>query len=171
MARQVKAKIRVYVEVEEFETDVGSASVTTRAPHIIDYSYDFESGTTDGTQLDRVWSSDADLSGAATDTDLSGALASVLNGSNTVVLADLCILAIENTTANGGGDVNVGGDAAAVTGWVANASDIVPVKPKGLLLWVAPFGTAVTATTADVLQRVASAGTVTNKTIVAGRSA
>lgn len=171
MARQAKAKIRIYIEVEEFETDVGAASFTTRAPHIIDYSYDFESGTTDGTQIDRVWSSDADLSGAATDTDLSGSLASVLNGSNTVVLADLVLIAIENTTAVGGGDVQAGGDAASLTGWVANANDIIAVKPKGILVWVAPHGTAVTAATADVLQRAASAGTVTNKTIIAGRSA
>jgi hypothetical protein len=47
----------------------------------------------------------------------------------------------------------------------------VKVGPRGLFLWIAPSGTTVTATTADVLQLVASTGTVTNKIIVAGRSA
>jgi hypothetical protein len=171
MARQAKAKIRVLVEVEEFETDVGADSATIRLPHRIEYNLDLESGTTDGTQIDRVYSSDASLSTTPTDLDLSGSLASALNGSNTVVLADLVLIAVENTTAAGGGTSNVGGDAAAVTGWVADATDVVKVGPKGLFLWIAPSGTTVTATTADVLQLVASTGTVTNKIIVAGRSA
>ena len=171
MARQAKGRVRVLVEIEEFETDIGADSATTRLLHRLAYDRDWDSGTTDGTQIDRVWSSDADLTTSATDTDLSGSLSSVLNGSNTVVMADLVLLAVENTTAAGGGDAVVGGDAAAITGWVGNANDVVNVKPTGLLLYIAPHGVGITATTADVLQRAASSGTVTNKTIVAGRSA
>jgi hypothetical protein len=171
MARQAKAKVRVLIEIEEFETALGADSFTSRLLHKIDYQQDWESGTTDGTQIDRVYSTAAALSGAATDTDISGSLASALNGSNTVVLADLVLLAVENTTAAGGGDLQVGGDAASVTGWVGNANDIVNVGPKGLLLWIAPSGKSVTATTADILQFASSSGSVTNKIIVAGRSA
>ncbi|MEQ1565382.1 MAG: hypothetical protein ABMA64_07070 [Myxococcota bacterium] len=170
MARQVKGKVTVIVDIDEMETGVGANGDTTDCQHRIEYNWTFDSGTTDGTQIDRVWSTAAALSTTPEDTDLSGTLPSVLNGSNTVVLADLVGIVVANDTAAGGGDAQVGAGGSPVVGFHASGN-VEAVKPQGLFLWIAPYGTAITAATADILRMVASAGSVARRAIVFGRSA
>lgn len=170
MARQARAKIRIEVTVEEIETDAGVSSAPARLIHQVKYEKDFTSGTTNGTQIDRVWSTDADLTTTPEDTDLQGSLASVLNGGNTVTIADLVGLVVVNDEASGGDDVQVGAGTNPVTAFHASG-DIEAVKPGGILVWIAPDGAAVAGGASDILRMVASAGTVPRRAIVFGRSA
>lgn len=169
MARQCRGKIRILVEIDEIETDVGADSRTVVLPHRIAYEWDFDSGVTDGTEINRVWSTDAASTTTPDDADLQGSLASVLNGSNTVVLADLVGLVVVNDAASGSGDVLVGAGTNPVTAFHA-AADVEAVKPRGIFLWVAPFGGSVAAGASDILRMVASAGSVAKRAILFGRS-
>lgn len=170
MARQCKGKIRILVEIQEIETDVGADSRTVTLPHRIEYNVDFASGTTDGTEINRVWSTDATATTTPDDLDLQGSLASVLNGSNTVVIPDLVGVVVTNDAAAGSGDVQVGAGTNPVTAFHASA-DVEVVKPQGIFLWIAPHGGAVAAGASDLLRMVASAGSLARRAIVFGRSA
>lgn len=170
MARAAKGKIRILVEIEEIETDVGADSRTVSVPHRIEYNWDFTSGTTDGTEINRVWSTDADLTTTPEDGDLQGSLASQLNGANTVTIADLVGVVVTNEEETGAGDVLVGAGSNPVTAFHA-AADVEAVKPKGIFLWIAPYGAAVGAAASDILRMVASAGVIGRKAIVFGRNA
>lgn len=170
MARQVVGKIRVLVEIQEIETDLGAASAPNVLPHRIEYNWDFTSGTTDGTEINRVWSTDTALTTSPEDGDLQGSLASVQNGANTVVIADFVGLCVVNDAASGSGDVVVGAGTNPVTAFHAVA-DVESVKPQGIFLWVAPFGAAVGAAASDILRMVASTGTVARRAVLFGRSA
>jgi hypothetical protein len=172
MARQLKTRVYAKVTCEEIETDLGGGSATSRLVHEIEYDKTFTTGTTDGSEMDRVYSTDTALTTSPTDIDLSGSLASVLNGSNTVVMADLCLICSVNDQTSSG-DVRIGAAATnpLIGPFVTVATDSLAVKPTGLFLWCAPNGTAVTGGSADVIRAVASTGTVSHRTILAGRSA
>lgn len=169
MARTVKARVYVLVEVEEIDTLLGAEQTSSRLLHRILYDRSFETGTTDTTQLDRVWSSSAEIAaGTPRDVDLIGGETSQLNGLTTSFV-DWAIMCIENQES--AGDVQVGGDANGAVGWISAAATNVSVKPNGILLWVAPAGVLPVAGTGDIVQLAASAGTITTKALFAGRSA
>ncbi len=173
MARGVKGKITVVVDLEEYDDGgAGAGSATKRLPHWVEYTWEVTGGTTDGTMLDRIYSSAPSLTTTPTDLDLVSAssLASAMDSGLNVGMSDLAVICVLNTAAAGSGDVDVGASSAPVTGWTLANGDGVSVGPQGILLWVAPYGVATTATTADLLRVVASTGTVTSKVLVAGRS-
>lgn len=172
MARGLKGRIRVIIEMDEYESGEGAGAAVKRLPHGFEWEWEFTSGTTDGTQMDRAWSSKPALTTTPVDTDIVGTsnLADVLDGSNNVNLTDLCVMAAVNLEGSGGGDIDIGGGSAPVDLWTLAAGDGVAVKPAGIFLWVAPYGIQPTATTADILRAVASAGTVNGRILIAGRS-
>lgn len=167
MARIANGSIRVEVDIQEAETAIGSGDSTARMLHTLAFAKTVENGTADG-QINRVYSTTAAFTTGGTDVDLSGALASPVGVSNTVVLVDLVGVYIENTSA--AGNLLVGGDAASVPLFSA-ASGVIVVGPGGVFFWYAPAGIAVTATTADILQIAASTGTVNGKVCLFGRNA
>jgi hypothetical protein len=118
-------------------------------------------GWTDGAAVDKanlIWTDRRTLAASTTeDLDLTGGLTDAFGSAITFARIKALIIAASSGNAN---NVHVGGDAAGLVGWVANNSDIVVVRPGGLLVWIAPDATAaaVTATTADVLQIANSAG-------------
>lgn len=173
MARGVKGRITVVVDLEEYDDGgSGAAAALKRLPHRVEYTWEVTGGTTDGTQLDRIYSSAPSLTTTPTDLDLVSAasLPSAMDGSLNVGMSDLAVICVVNGAAAGSGDADVGGSSAPVTGWTLASGDGVSVRPQGILLWVAPYGVATAATTADLLRVVASTGTVAAKVLLAGRS-
>jgi hypothetical protein len=128
----------------------------------------FTSGTTDGTTIDRCWSSSTAVTTTPTDHDLIGGLTSNLNGQATSFVDLVGIICVNDGTS---GDIQIGAGSNPVTGWVLAAGDGVTVKPGGIFLWLAPNGVAPSAGTADILREVASAGSISQKFVLLGRSA
>lgn len=170
MARGTKGKIKVVIEVEEFDDGgAGAGAETKRLRHPINYEWEWTSGNTDGTQMNQVFSNLISLTTTPVDTDLVSAssLASQMDG-QPVAMVDPCVVCVINNAASGSGDVQIGAGSNPWTGMLA-AGDVANVKPQGILLWVAPYGAPATAGTADILRVVASTGTVDTKVLVAGR--
>jgi len=173
MARKLKTKVRILIECVEESTEIGAGELPARLVHRFEYNKDFASGVTDGTQLDRVHSTLASFTTTPTDIDLIGTsnLSSKLDGSLNVNFTDLCVVAAANDAASGAGDLEVGGDASApLVGMLKAGNDVAVVKPQGCFVWIAPFGVAPVATTGDILQVVATAGTIEGRSLLAGRS-
>lgn len=173
MARKLKTKIRILIECVEESTDIGAGELPSRLVHRFEYNKDFASGTTDGTAMDRVHSAVTGFTTTPTDIDLVGAsqLPSKLDGSLNVNFSDLCVVALANDAASGSGDLELGGDGTApVVGVMKAGNDIAVVKPEGCFVWIAPYGIAPVATTGDILQVAATTGTVSGRSLLAGRS-
>ena len=170
MARKLVTTVTVLIEAVEIDDDAGAGSQQKVLKHRLAYEKTFESGTTDGTHMDRVWSSDADATTTPQDADLIGGLTSVLDSGNAASFADLCVVALCNDESSGGDDLVMGAGSNPLVG-IGATGDIANVKPQGLLLWVAPYGVAPVAGTGDILRLVASAGTVPKRVLFAGRSA
>jgi len=119
--------------------------------------YSFTLGTD---ELTTVWHDQRTLAASATeDLDLSGSLTDTFG--NSVALTSVRMLIVKADDGNTN-DVLVGGAAAnQFINWVSNSSDVVVVKPGGILLLFAPTasGYAVTAGTGDLLKIANSAGT------------
>lgn len=170
MARQAQAKADVVVRVDEITTAVGfDGSGIARTAHEFVKALTFESGTTDGT-VDRVWSGTATATTTPTTIDLAGTgITSNVAGGATVTFADLQMLIVENTGTSGNILVGGGTNAVGITNGTTD-SDVIP--PGGFLF--RHFGTAglaVTPTTGDILQIKSSAGSVTYRVLIVGRSA
>jgi hypothetical protein len=167
MARGVSGKLTVALDLQEFETALGADGRQSVLPARFRKLVEFAAGTTNG-QLDRVHSIAPSFTTTPTDVDLAGSLTSPLGGgANTFV--DLVLIYIENTSAVG--NLLVGGDAASIPLFSAT-NDVIVIPPGGFFLWYGgDAGITVTATTADILQIAASAGTVNGKVYLAGRSA
>ncbi len=173
MGRGYKGSVTVQIRSEEYDdTGAGVGGEPKRLKHDVDYTWNWTSGTTDGTMMDRVYSAAPSLTTTPTDIDLISAssLASAMDGSLNVAITDLCMVCVLNTAANGSGDADIGAGSAPYDGMWLAAGDGASVKPQGILLWIAPYGAVATATTADILRAVASAGTVPVKVLLAGRS-
>lgn len=170
MARKLKTKVRILIECEEIITDVGLGE-PVRHMHRFEYNKDFATGTTDGTQMDRAHSDEADYTTTPTDYEVFGTtLADVIDGSLSVNFSDFCVMAVSNEEANGAGNLEVFGDANGLVGAVKAANDIVLVRPEGCFVWIAPYGVAPVNGTGDIVQVAASTGTITGKHLMAGRS-
>lgn len=171
MAREANARLEISLKAEERATAAtGSGGTTARLPHEHVFVREFPNGTSDG-QIDRVWSTVAGsvTAGAAVTVDVVGSLTSKLDSGNTVSFIDLQTMIIENTATSG--NLLVGGATNAV-GLHSAANDVTVIQPGGCRVF--DFGTAglaCVAATSDELKVDASAGTVTYKVTVIGRSA
>jgi len=135
--------------------------------------FQWSSGTA-ANQADRIFRKQNTLAASGSETlDLAGSLLDVFGA--TITFARIKLLLVYAATANTN-LVQVGGAAATVfVNWVANSSDIVNVRPGGLLLLTAPDATgyAVGAGASDFLKIANSAaGTpVTYDIVLVGASA
>jgi|GEM_PF-6049270 len=173
MAREASGTLELRFHGEERLTGRGIGSDTGRLPHNLDIVSNFQNGTSDG-QIDRIYSTAAGSVVAASPVtiDLVGtSLPDVLDTGLSVSFADLQTLILVNTTASGGGNLLVGG-ATHFVGLVADATDVIVIKPQG---WIAidlgATGLALTGGTSDEIKVDASSGTVTYKVLALGRSA
>jgi hypothetical protein len=136
-------------------------------------TYNVASGTT-ASSMDKLWTDTRTLAASATeDLDLAGALVNKLG--DTTVFADVRLICVVASSANTN-NVLVGGAASnQFINWVGNVTDIVVVKPGGILFLYTPTdpGYAVTAGTGDLLKIANSGGTtgVTYNIYVGGASA
>lgn len=134
--------------------------------------YSWESGTA-ANQADLVFHDQRTLTAStAEELDLAGVLTDIYGATITFVRikALVVVSAAGNTNL-----VQVGGAAAnAFVNWVANATDILLVRPGGVLALVAPDVTAypVTAGTGDKLRFANDAGSsITYDIVIIGASA
>jgi len=167
--RGVSGRVYVLVELDEVETDEGVGASPKRLQHRMEYSRTFTSGTTDTTQLDRIWSTSTAQTTTETDLDVRGSIAGILDSGDTVVVADMAIMCLINDDPTGGDDLLLGAGANPFTGMLT-AGSVASIKPGGLLLWVAPDGVPAVAATSDII-RLDSTGTATARALLAGRSA
>lgn len=136
-------------------------------------SWSFPSGTGAG-QADKVFADRRTLAASATENlDLAGSLTDALGA--TLTFARVRALLIEASSANTN-NVLVGGAASAQFATMfGDATDVLVVRPGGLVLLVAPdtTGYAVAATTGDLLKVAnSSSGTgVTYDITILGTSA
>jgi hypothetical protein len=119
-------------------------------------------------QIQVIYS--ADVTGtttAGTDYDLVGGLRDAFG--RTLTFTSVRAIYVEAAAANTG-NILLGAGTHPITGWVANTSDIVTVRPGGAFCLVAmdSTGYTVTATSADDLGVKASTGTVNYKIVVWG---
>lgn len=145
---------------------------TKSAPASLRRSYSWSNGTAKD-KADIIWTDTRTIAASGSDDlDLTASLTDAFGTSLTFARLKAIIIAAAAGNTN---NVNVGGDTAAAVGFVADASDIVVVRPGGLLVWIAPDATAaaVTSTTADVLQiaNSSSGSSVTYDIILIGASA
>jgi len=124
-------------------------------------------------QADLVFHDQRTLAASATeDIDLAASLTNAFGTSLTFArIKAIIVFALLANTNN----VEVGGAAAnAFINWVGDATDVIVVRPGGLLMLVAPDATAyvVTAATGDLLKITNSAGGtgVTYDIIIVGAS-
>ena len=127
----------------------------------------FSNGT-GANQAKEIFTDTRTLSASATENlDLSGVLLDVFGNSLVFTKIKAMLVSADPTNTN---DVQVGGAATnAFINWVANATDVVNVKPGGMFMITAPDanGFAVTAATGDILKVTNSgAGTSVTYTIV-----
>lgn len=134
--------------------DIGSV----KYPLSYSPSYVFTDGT-GANQAKEVFTDTRTLSASATeDLDLAGGLTDVFGNTLTFTKIKALIVVADSGNTN---DVLVGGAAsAAIASIFGDLTDVVKVKPGGMLALVAPDATgyAITATTADLLKMANSAG-------------
>lgn len=141
--------------------------VTATQPMDLRTVYDWASGT-GANQADLIYSDTRTTDATGETLDLDGLTDSF---GVSVVFARIKMMLIRAAAGNTL-DVYVGGGDWAT--WVANSSDIVSVKPGGMLLLVAPAATAyaVTASTGDgLLIKASTTGNVTYDIVLIGASA
>lgn len=135
------------------------------------FSNVFTNGTGDDA-VDLIWHDQRTVTASSTDSlDLAGSLTDAFG--NTLTFVEIKGIIIRAASGNTN-DVQIGGNANPLVGWVADGSDIVVVKPGGIFCLTAPgTGHTVTASTGDVLDVANSAGgtSVTYDIIVIGASA
>lgn len=134
---------------------------------------DLADGTGAG-QADRLFSDRRTLSASGNETlDLAGTLVDAFGATLTFARIKALYIAASSDNTN---NVLVGGAASnGFITWVGDATDVVVVRPGGMLLLAAPDATAyaVTAATGDLL-KVANSGSGTSVTydvVVIGASA
>lgn len=165
MAREAFGRLRVDIEVTERNAQIGGGSDAASMIHRFLRDVVLNNGTSDG-QIDRPYSEALSLTTTPTDFDVAGSIASDI-GAGAVVMAEVVLLAIANTSESG--DIVFGGDTNFVT-ITGAAAHTLSIKPGGFMLLFAPKGYTVTAATGDILQLAASAGTVTGQMLILGRS-
>ena len=136
-------------------------------------NFDVTDGTTED-QMDLVYVDQRTLAASATeDLDLAGGVENSFG--DTLTFVDVRMIFVKASSDNTN-DVLVGGAASnAFVNWVSNSSDVVVVKPGGVLFLYTPTdpGYAVTASTGDLLRigNSSSGTSVTYDIYVGGTSA
>lgn len=133
-------------------TQLGASTLTVPSELIaIAKSIDFTNGTGNN-QMNKFWSSSQRSIAASSSENLDLAASLIDSFGNTLtftIIKGIYIAASSSNTNN----VNVGGAASNTFLFLGDATDIVPVKPGGAFLWVAPkTGATVTAATGDILK-------------------
>lgn len=171
MARAARGTLSIRLALTELLTLLGVGASSGQLPHPHEFVREMETGTGNG-QIDRVWStaSGSVVAASPVSVDLSGALASVLDSGQTVVMADLQVLMVENTSTSGNLILGAHANNVGFVGGAASGSIIIP--PGGCFcIDLGTAGLAIGAGATDIVQLDASAGTVTYKLTVGGRSA
>lgn len=152
---------------ERVAADLGNAA----QPHKLDYSKTVTSGT-GSDQADLVWSDERTVASGTPDLlDLRGVLASALNsGINFVKITGIVIRNKSTTT---GQTLSIGnGGNPFFTGLFGAGAHTLTVGPSGAFGWYSPIDPATTvAGTGDILQIVASSGSITYQIEIIGRTA
>lgn len=134
-------------------------------------SYQNSVALTNGTganQADKLFTDTRSVA-AAEDLDVSGGSLTDAFGA-TFTIAELKVLIVCADTANTG-NIVVGGDAASVP-FLSTAATTISVKPGGCFVYTDPSaaGTAVTGTSADIIQVAPSSGTQAYSILIMGSS-
>lgn len=136
---------------------------TPAAAMAIAKSFGWSSGNGSG-QADAVWADTRTIAASSSEAlDLAGVLTDVFGNLLTFARIKLMYFAASGNNAN---NVLIGGAAAnAFVNWVADATDVVTLRPGGAFFLAAPGATgyAVTAGTGDQL-KVANSGAGTGVT-------
>lgn len=161
------------VFVEKISAGLASSALTSKWP-LAAALIEFTNGTGDN-QVDKVFHVAAGSVVAASPVtyDLAGSLVNPVDGS-AVVLVEVAVLCVKNTSAKGSGSLKVGGGSAQFVTPFGATGDLVNVRPGGVLILAAPYdggGYGVTATTADVLTIDSTSGTCAFELLILGRSA
>lgn len=162
-----EAKIAISLQaVEASAKDLGTAKLT----HLIALALTLVDGTTDGTQVNRVWSDSGSVAaGVPVEIDLLGLLTSQLDGS-TVSFVDMVGVFIKILT--GSGNLEIGAGSNPWITWLKATGDAVVITgANAVFVWLCPNGKAPTATTGDILTLTSSSGTITYEIAIIGRSA
>ena len=169
MARQAQGTVSVSIDLTEIDTQAGIAAGSSALMHVASKARQMSTGTANG-EIDRVWSTASGSVGTGgASIDLVGSLTSQIAGGATTSFAEVQCVYLENTATSG--NLLVGG-AANLIGILNGTTDKIVIPPGGaLLLDLGTAGLATTAGTADLIPVAASAGTVTYKALIAGRSA
>lgn len=170
MAREALGDVSLRINLIEQLTALGIGSSATRLSHgPVEWSTTYTTGTADGS-IDRVWSGAANATTSPTSLDLLGTMTSIADGSLTTSFVELVLLYVENTSTSG--NIIVGDAASNPFAGIFGADGTVIIPPGGCFLWAVKLaGVAPVAGTGDILQIVASSGTVGYKVLIAGRSA
>lgn len=145
--------------------DIGSSTYSVN----YNKSYALTNGT-GADQANMIWTDTRTLAASTTeDLDLYGVLTSTFNTTlNFTKIKGIIVSAAAGNTNN----VLVGGDAAALVGWVGDPDDVIVVRPGGTFCSIASDATAyaVTNTTGDILQiaNSSSGSSVTYDIIIIG---
>jgi hypothetical protein len=158
MANETVRRLRIKVSIDAEVVGLDGATLTTP---LHNYEYVMSDGT--GTnQVGWVWQdNDGSLATTTTTVDLDGATdfqGAAMSNNNS-----LKVMLWKNDSE--AGDLIVGG--GDFSAWLGDATDKVKVKPRGLLLYVAPDGVTITASTGDGLALETTA-TVAYKGLLAG---
>ena len=144
----VSGKITLRLDV----TQTGGADLTTPTELLPTIDFDVADGT-GADQMDMLWHDQRTLAASTSeDLDLAGSLVDAFG--TTMTFAEVRLLIVMASSANTN-DVLVGGASAnQFINWVSDASDVVVVKPDGMLFLYNPSdgAYAVTAGTGDLLQ-------------------
>lgn len=163
---------KISVRISATQTSAGDLA-TAQDPLTYLKEFTWASGT-GADQADLIFHDQRTLNASANEElDLAASLTDKLG--NTLTFVEIMAIMVFAAAANTN-NVQVGGSAAnGFVNWVANATDIINVRPGGMLLLIArdATGYAVTAGTGDLLKLTNSgAGTsVTYDIILIGRSA
>lgn len=163
-------EINISIRVNETNTSVGAGGGELTKKHVAEYIKRLAVGTA-ASQANIVYGTNASIS-AATNYDLNGLLASVVDSGTTFDAVKVVGFIVINKSTTSGEYLTVGAGTNDFDTWTANAGDQVFVGPDGFFATFSPIdGFAVTAATADILRIVPATGTIALTLLVLGRSA
>lgn len=167
MALSAKMKAYLRFAVTESDSGAGVGAAASYLHHVLEFGETTYANGTAANQVNRVYSADLTITTSATDLDLDALTA--MDGS-TITFAEIVAVVVLNNSTTTGEDIVVGGDANAVPIFSA-ANDSIKVEPSGLFAWLSPVdGATVTASTGDILQLVASSGSISAEVLIVGRT-
>lgn len=138
-------------------SDLGTATDLVKALNLVGVTF---SNGTGANQANQMFADQRTLTASSSeDLDLAGVLTNNLG--STVTFARVKAIIVKASSSNTNNVLVGGASATQFVNWVANASDIITVRPGGAFILLAPDATgyAVTAGTGDLLKIANSGGT------------